>query len=79
VTGKPRAWQQGLESSMASSESLPPEIRTPRLALRRQRPDDARMIKDAVDTSLAHLRSSVAWAQAAPIGPWRAYLPILTR
>jgi RimJ/RimL family protein N-acetyltransferase len=24
------------------------------------------MIRDAVDTSLAHLRSSVAWAQAAP-------------
>jgi RimJ/RimL family protein N-acetyltransferase len=34
--------------------------------LRRQQPDDARLIKDAVDTSLHHLQSSVAWAQSAP-------------
>lgn len=45
---------------------LAAEIRTARLLLRRQHPDDAWMIKDAVDTSLAHLQSSVAWAQAAP-------------
>ena len=49
-----------------SRSSLPPEIRTPRLVLRRQRPDDAPLIKEAVDTSLAHLQSSVAWAHEAP-------------
>jgi RimJ/RimL family protein N-acetyltransferase len=48
------------------TESLPPEIRTPRLLLRRQHPHDARLIKNAVDASLDHLQSSVAWAQAAP-------------
>lgn len=52
---------------MGSTPSLPAEIRTSRLVLRRQHPDDAQMIKDAVDTSLAHLQSSVAWAQAAPM------------
>jgi RimJ/RimL family protein N-acetyltransferase len=51
---------------MASARSLPAEVRTPRLVLRRQHPDDARLIKDAVDSSLAHLQSSVAWAQTAP-------------
>ena len=51
---------------MLSTHSLPSEIRTPRLVLRRQHPDDAPLIKEAVDTSLAHLRTSVAWAQAAP-------------
>jgi len=52
---------------MRSIQSLPAEVRTLRLVLRRQHPDDARMIKDAVDASLAHLQSSVAWAQAAPM------------
>ena len=51
---------------MRSSQSLPAELRTQRLVLRRQHPNDARMIKDAVDASLAHLQSSVAWAQSAP-------------
>jgi len=36
------------------------------LVLRRQHPEDAPLIKEAVDTSLAHLRASVAWAQSAP-------------
>jgi RimJ/RimL family protein N-acetyltransferase len=36
------------------------------LVLRRQRPEDAPLIKEAVDTSLAHLRAAVAWAQSAP-------------
>jgi RimJ/RimL family protein N-acetyltransferase len=53
--------------------SLPPVIRTPRLVLRRQRPEHAPLIKEAVDTSLAHLRASVAWAQSAP-----TTLPALT-
>lgn len=34
--------------------------------LRRQHPDDAPLIKEAVDASLVHLQSSVGWAQAAP-------------
>jgi RimJ/RimL family protein N-acetyltransferase len=34
--------------------------------LRRQRPDDAPLIKEAVDASLDHLQASVAWARAAP-------------
>lgn len=46
--------------------SVPPKIRTARLVLRRQHPDDAQLIKDAVDSSLAHLKGSVAWAQTAP-------------
>jgi RimJ/RimL family protein N-acetyltransferase len=45
---------------------LPPIIRTRRLVLRRQLPEHAVLIKEAVDTSLAHLRASVAWAQSAP-------------
>jgi RimJ/RimL family protein N-acetyltransferase len=51
---------------VSSVQPLPPEIRTSRLILRRQHPNDARMVKDAVDSSLAHLQSSVAWAQSAP-------------
>jgi len=54
------------QSVMPPSESLPPEIQTPRLVLRRQDPNHARLVKDAVDVSLDHLRASVAWAQAAP-------------
>ncbi|MEP6622708.1 MAG: GNAT family N-acetyltransferase [bacterium] len=34
--------------------------------LRRQDSTDAPLIRDAIDTSLAHLRASVAWAQAEP-------------
>jgi RimJ/RimL family protein N-acetyltransferase len=45
---------------------LPAIVRTARLVLRRQRPDHAARIKEAVDTSLDHLRASVAWAQNAP-------------
>jgi RimJ/RimL family protein N-acetyltransferase len=45
---------------------MPRRIRTARLILRRQNPDDAQLIKDAVDSSLAHLQASVAWAQTAP-------------
>jgi len=52
---------------MPASRLIPPEIRTQRLVLRRQHPDDACLIKDAVDTSLVHLQASVAWSQAAPM------------
>lgn len=51
---------------MAGQYSLPTIVRTSRLVLRRQSPEDAPLIKEAVDTSLAHLRASVAWAQSAP-------------
>jgi RimJ/RimL family protein N-acetyltransferase len=44
----------------------PAVVRTSRLLLRRQRPEDALLVREAVDTSLAHLRASVAWAQAEP-------------
>lgn len=52
---------------MPPTQSLPAEVRTARLTLRRQDAADAPLIKDAIDTSLAHLQSAVAWAQAAPI------------
>lgn len=58
---------------MPTYQSLPAFIRTPRLVLRRQQPGDAPLIKDAVDTSLPHLQSSVAWALEAPTP-----LPVLT-
>jgi RimJ/RimL family protein N-acetyltransferase len=51
---------------MPSSSPLPAELRTPRLLLRRQRPEHAPLIKEAVDASLEHLQASVAWAQTAP-------------
>jgi RimJ/RimL family protein N-acetyltransferase len=53
-------------SEMPLTGTLPSEARTARLVLRRQHPADARLIEDAVDASLAHLRASVAWAQGAP-------------
>src|SRR5688500_13239347 len=53
-------------AALSLSTMLPPEIRTPRLLLRRQRPEDAALIKDAVDTSLSHLKASVGWARTAP-------------
>jgi RimJ/RimL family protein N-acetyltransferase len=43
---------------------LPPIVRTQRLVLRRQRPEDAALVMDAVESSLTHLRASVAWAHA---------------
>src|SRR3954465_7269039 len=46
--------------------SLPSLVHTPRLVLRRQRPEDAPLIADAIGKSLAHLRGSVAWAQTEP-------------
>lgn len=57
---------QRCQSLMPPSDSLPSEIRTSRLVLRRQHPDDARLVKDAIDASLDHLQASVAWAHAAP-------------
>ena len=60
----PRA--RDLAAPVTSRPSLPATIRTPRLLLRRQHPSDALSIKEAVDSSLAHLKASVAWAQAVP-------------
>lgn len=51
---------------MPSSSPLPAEVRTSRLLLRRQRPEYAPLVNDAVDASLAHLKASVAWARTAP-------------
>jgi RimJ/RimL family protein N-acetyltransferase len=51
---------------MPSRPPLPSELRTRRLVLRRQRPEDAALIKDAVDASVDHLKASVGWAQSAP-------------
>jgi RimJ/RimL family protein N-acetyltransferase len=45
---------------------LPTTIRTDRLLLRCWRPEDAPMMKAAVDSSLAHLKASVAWARSEP-------------
>jgi RimJ/RimL family protein N-acetyltransferase len=50
---------------MLRKSAVPPIIRTRRLVLRRQRPEDAPLIKQAVESSLAHLRASVAWAKNA--------------
>src|SRR6478672_103701 len=41
-------------------------IETPRLVIRCWDPDDARLMKDAVDSSLAHLRPWMPWAEAEP-------------
>jgi RimJ/RimL family protein N-acetyltransferase len=49
-------------------------VRTPRLLLRRQRPDDAALVKDAIDASLDHLKASVGWARTAPFS-----LPVLVQ
>jgi ribosomal-protein-serine acetyltransferase len=60
------ALASGTQTTVISSPLFPPAVRTLRLLLRRQHPDDAALIKEAVDTSLHHLRASVAWPQAAP-------------
>src|SRR6478609_3194876 len=41
-------------------------IETPRLVLRCWEPDDAPLMKDAVDTSLDHLRPWMPWARFEP-------------
>lgn len=48
---------------MPPGNALPQLVRTQRLVLRRQQPEHALQIKDAVDASLEHLRAAVAWAQ----------------
>ncbi|MDB6133544.1 MAG: Ribosomal-protein-L7p-serine acetyltransferase [Verrucomicrobiales bacterium] len=48
--------------------SLPPAlITTPRLIIRRRDPSDAALFKDAVDSSLEHLRQWMPWAHDEPI------------
>ena len=44
----------------------PRRVLTERLLLRPYDPDDAATLKDAVDTSLEHLRAFMEWAWAAP-------------
>src|SRR4029079_6437232 len=41
-------------------------VRTDRLLLRRWRADDASLLKDAIDSSLEHLREWMPWAVAEP-------------
>ncbi|HUK44739.1 MAG TPA: GNAT family protein [Gaiellaceae bacterium] len=62
---------------MAGSGGAPPRrLATPRLVLRRYEPGDAPLVKDAVDSSLEHLRAFMDWAWVAPepIGVVRARL-----
>src|SRR5688572_6643696 len=51
---------------MIGKAVVPGIVRTRRLVLRRQDPQDASLIKEAVDSSIAHLQASVAWAQHVP-------------
>jgi len=44
----------------------PRRLHSERLLLREYAPDDAPLVKDAVDSSLEHLRSFMDWAWAAP-------------
>jgi RimJ/RimL family protein N-acetyltransferase len=44
----------------------PDTVRSDRLLLRRWRPDDAPLLKDAIDSSLAHLQEWMPWALAEP-------------
>lgn len=45
---------------------LPERIESDRLVLRRWRPTDAPLLKDAIDTSLPHLQEWMPWAAAEP-------------
>ena len=44
----------------------PDQIRTERLLLRRWRPEDAPLLKDAIDSSLSHLQEWMPWAMSEP-------------
>jgi RimJ/RimL family protein N-acetyltransferase len=44
----------------------PGELRTGRLVVRRWKPDEAQLLKDAIDSSLDHLRRWMPWAQNEP-------------
>lgn len=44
----------------------PSELRTSRLVVRRWRPDDAPLLKAAIDSSLEHLRRWMPWARNEP-------------
>ena len=49
-----------------SAAQPPDRITTTRLVLRCWRPEDAPLLKDAVDSSLEHLRAWMPWASAEP-------------
>ena len=51
---------------MISLADPPRRVLTDRLLLRPYAPDDAAFVKDAVDTSLEHLRTFMDWAWFAP-------------
>lgn len=58
--------QAAIRAAATPSLVLPIEILTTRLLLRSSNPEDAAALKDALDSSLDHLRASVAWARAEP-------------
>lgn len=46
--------------------TIPPRTETPRLVLRRYRPEDAPLLKEAIDQSLERLRPWMPWARKEP-------------
>ena len=46
--------------------TVPPRIDTPRLVLRRYRPEDAPLLKEAIDQSLDRLQPWMPWARDEP-------------
>ncbi len=61
------------------SDSIPPyELRTVRLVIRCWNPSDAPLYKDAVDSSLDHLRTWIEWASKEPT-PLEAKVALLRR
>jgi len=56
----------------------PYEIRTPRLVVRCWQPEDARLLKEALDSSLDHLRPWLPWAADEP-QPLAAKVELLRR
>ena len=55
-----------METPVQSDTSILERIETPRLILRRWRPDDAPRLKTLVDANLDHLRAWMPWAMQEP-------------
>jgi len=56
---------QGVPASPVATP--PPRIETKRLVLRRWQVEDAPLLRDAVDSSLDHLRAWMPWAMSEPV------------
>ncbi len=54
-------------TTLDEMESLPQEVTTPRLTLRRWQPTDAHGMHDAVQASIEHLRPWMAWIAFEPL------------